>query len=126
MLPAGTRLGPYEIVSSVGSGGMGDVYRARDTRLAREIALKVLPLDFAGDPDRMRRFEAEARAASRLNHPNVVTIHDIGREDDFTYIAMETVEGESLRARIARGTFETREAVELARQVSERLAEAHG
>jgi len=76
-LAPGTRLGPYQIIAPLGSGGMGEVYRARDPRLDREIAVKVLPVDFARDPERMRRFESEARTASRLNHPNIVTIHDV-------------------------------------------------
>jgi len=124
-LASGARLGPYEIVSPVGSGGMGEVYRARDVRLGREIALKILPAGFADDPDRMRRFEEEARTASRLNHPNVVTIHDVGREGGVAFIAMELVEGESLRERIGRGPLPPREATEIAIQIAEGLGRAH-
>src|SRR5205814_10089415 len=96
-LASGTRLGPYEIVAALGAGGMGEVYRARDARLGREVALKVLPLDLAMDAERLRRFEREARAASALNHPNVVTIHDVGTENGTPWLAMELVSGESLR-----------------------------
>ena len=124
-LSAGARLGPYEVLSPLGAGVMGEVYRARDVRLGREIALKILPPGFAGDPDRMRRFEEEARTASRLNHPNVVTIHDIGEEGGVAFIAMELVEGESLRERIGRGRVPPREAVALAAQIADGLARAH-
>jgi serine/threonine protein kinase/tetratricopeptide (TPR) repeat protein len=125
MLASGSRLGPYEIVAPLGAGGMGEVYRARDTRLDRTIAIKVLPAEVADDPDRMKRFEGEARAASRLNHPNVVTIHDIGRDHDVTYIAMELVDGETLRERLASGSLSTRESLALSTQLAEGLARAH-
>src|SRR5262245_58899918 len=85
-LAAHTRLGPYEILAPIGSGGMGEVYRARDTRLRRDVAIKVLPQSVASDPDRLRRFELEARAASQLNHPNIVTVFDIGLSDGAPYI----------------------------------------
>src|SRR5204863_1692178 len=96
-LPAGTHLGPYEIVAPIGAGGMGEVYRARDTRLMRDVAVKVLLPEVASDPERRRRFEQEARAASALNHPSIVTIYDIGENDSAVYIAMELVEGVTLR-----------------------------
>jgi serine/threonine protein kinase/tetratricopeptide (TPR) repeat protein len=124
-LAAGTRLGPYEILAPLGSGGMGEVYRARDTRLGREIAVKILPSGFAANPERMRRFEAEARTASRLNHPNVVTIHDIGRENEIAFIAMELVDGESLRELLSRGAMPVREAIPIAAQIADGLARAH-
>ena len=92
-LAAGSRLGPYEVLAPLGAGGMGEVYRARDTRLGREVAIKVLPAELASDPTRLKRFEKEARSASALNHPNIVTIYDIGSEDGVSYIAMERVEG---------------------------------
>src|SRR6202142_4459872 len=97
-LASGTKLGPYEIIAPLGSGGMGEVYRARDTRLGREVAIKVLPAALASDPERLRRFEREARSASALNHPNIVTIYDIGVSDSVSYIAMELVNGELLRS----------------------------
>src|SRR5262250_1438950 len=100
-IPPGTHLGPYEILSPLGAGGMGEVYRARDPRLGREVAIKVLPASFSKDPDRLRRFEQEARAAGVLNHPNVLTIHDIGTSDGSPYVVSELLEGETLRARLA-------------------------
>ena len=95
-LTSGTKLGAYEILSPLGAGGMGEVYRARDTKLGREVAIKVLPEDVASDRDRLRRFEQEARAASALNHPNIITIHDISEEGSTHYIVMEYVEGKTL------------------------------
>ena len=92
VLQAGTRLGPYEILTPLGAGGMGEVYRARDTRLSREVAIKVLPAEVAGDAARLTRFEKEARTASALNHPNIVTIYDIGQTDSVSWMAMELVE----------------------------------
>src|SRR5215475_794137 len=96
-LAAGTRLGPYEILAPLGAGGMGEVYRGRDTRLGREVAIKVLPAEFSADMGRLKRFENEARAASALNHPNIVTIYDIGSSDSTSWIVMERVEGTTLR-----------------------------
>ena len=109
-LTPGARVGPYEVVSAIGAGGMGEVYRARDTRLGRDVALKVLPAPFAADPDRLRRLEQEARAASALNHPNVLTIFDVGHIDGEPFVASEFVAGETLRARLTRGRsrFRTR------------------
>ncbi len=96
-LSPGIRLGPYEVVSPLGAGGMGEVWKARDTRLGREVAIKVLPAEVASDPSRLKRFEKEARSASALNHPNIVTIYDIGSADSVSYIAMEKVDGKTLR-----------------------------
>jgi serine/threonine protein kinase len=96
-LAAGTKLGPYEIAAPLGAGGMGEVYRAKDPRLGREVAIKVLPASFAQDADRLRRFEQEARSASALNHPNIVMIHEIGTANGSSYIAMELVEGGAAR-----------------------------
>jgi serine/threonine protein kinase len=104
-LQRGARLAPYEIVSFLGAGGMGEVYRARDTRLLRDVAIKVLPAGIASDRERLKRFEREARAASALNHPNIVTIHDIGSSDGVSYIAMELVEGDSLRKLLLGGAL---------------------
>ena len=92
-LAAGARLGPYELLAPLGAGGMGEVYRARDTRLSREVAIKVLPSELSSDPSRLKRFEKEARSASALNHPNIVTVYDIGSEGGVSYIAMELVDG---------------------------------
>src|SRR5881396_1806506 len=103
MLSAGTKLGPYEIVAPLGAGGMGEVYRARDTRLGREVAIKVLPESFSKDPDRLRRFEQEARAASQLNHPNIVTVHDFGTHGGAPYVVQELLEGETLREKLRLG-----------------------
>jgi len=119
------RLGPYEILAPLGAGGMGEVYRARDTRLGREVAIKVLPASFSKDGDRLRRFEQEARAASALNHPNILTIHDFGSEAGAPYVVTELLEGETLRERLARGAIPSRKAVELGVQIANGLAAAH-
>jgi eukaryotic-like serine/threonine-protein kinase len=125
-LSAGSRLGPYEIVAPLGAGGMGEVYRAKDAKLGREIAVKVLPSATASDPDRRRRFEMEARSASALNHPNILTIYDIGETDGTIYIAMELVEGKTLRELVAPGEpLPTKRLLELAVQTAEGLAKAH-
>src|ERR1700726_165411 len=102
-LVPGSRLGPYEILAPLGAGGMGEVYRARDVRLGRLIAIKVLPSDVADDTVRLQRFEREARAASSLNHPNILTVLDVGSENSISYIAMELVGGETLRHLISSG-----------------------
>ncbi|MEX1245889.1 MAG: protein kinase [Thermoanaerobaculia bacterium] len=125
-LSAGARLGPYEILAPIGAGGMGEVYRARDAKLGREIAVKVLPSAMASDPDRRQRFEQEARSASALNHPNILTIHDIGEVDGTTYIAMELVEGKTLRELVASGeALPTKRLLDIAVQTAEGLAKAH-
>jgi len=124
-LPHGTRLGPYEIEGELGRGGMGEVYRARDTRLGREVAIKILPAAFAADPDSLRRFEKETRAVASLSHPNVVTLLDVGEQDGVRYAVAELVAGETLRARLAAGPLRPREAAEIAAQVAEGLAAAH-
>ncbi len=121
----GTRLGSYEVSSLLGSGGMGEVYRARDTKLDRQVAVKVLPSEVAGDEERRRRFEAEARSASALNHPNIVTVYDIGSADSTIYVAMELVEGKTLRELILAEPLQTRKLLEIAVQVADGLAKAH-
>ncbi|HEX5855772.1 MAG TPA: serine/threonine-protein kinase, partial [Thermoanaerobaculia bacterium] len=121
----GTRLGPFEIVGPLGAGGMGEVFLARDTRLGREVAVKVLPEGLAGDPERLKRFEKEARSASALNHPNIVTIYEIGSEGGVSYIAMERVEGSTLRELLAGGPLPTKKILSMAAQVAEGLAKAH-
>jgi serine/threonine protein kinase/tetratricopeptide (TPR) repeat protein len=123
-LAPGTRLGPYILQSLLGAGGMGEVYRAEDSRLGRTVAIKVLPPNLA-TPDRVARFEQEARAASSLNHPNILTIHDVGREGDVAYFATEWVDGETIRAILTHGPVPLRRAIQLAHQVAEGLAKAH-
>ncbi len=118
-------MGPYEILAPLGAGGMGEVYRARDTRLGREVALKVLPAEFSENPERRQRFEQEARAASALNHPNIVVVHDVGSEAGVLYQVSELVAGESLRAPLRRGPMRARRAIELAVQIAEGMAAAH-
>jgi serine/threonine protein kinase len=124
-LTAGTRLGPYEIVGLLGAGGMGEVYRARDPRLQREVAVKVLPTAFTSDPERRSRFEQEARAAGSLNHPNIVAVFDIGSENGALYIVQELLEGENLRDRLRQGPVALRKALEFAAQAARGLAAAH-
>src|SRR5262245_66102670 len=104
MLNAGTRLGPYEIVNPLGAGGMGEVYKARDTRLDRIVAIKVLPNAFAGDPQFRERFDREARVISQLTHPHICTLHDVGDQDGVAFLVMELLEGETLEHRLARAT----------------------
>jgi Tol biopolymer transport system component/predicted Ser/Thr protein kinase len=125
-LKAGDRLGSFDVLGPIGAGGMGEVYRARDTRLGREVALKVLPEALAEDRERLSRFEQEARAASALNHPNIVTIHEIGRDGETTFIAMELVDGKTLRELAASGPMPVRKILQYAAQVAEGLAKAHG
>jgi hypothetical protein len=125
-IPAGARLGAYEVLAPLGAGGMGEVYRARDTRLGREVALKVLPESLASDRDRLARFEQEARSASALNHPNIVTIHEIGREGEIAFIAMELVDGKTLRELVVSGPMPVRRILGIAAQIAEGLAKAHG
>jgi len=124
-LAAGTKLGPYEILSPLGAGGMGEVYRARDTRLGREVAVKVLAAGTTESRERAMRFEREARAASALNHPNIVTIHDIGVEEGATYIAMELVDGTTLRESQPGSPMPAKRVLEVAAQIADGLAKAH-
>jgi predicted ATPase len=124
-LARGTRLGSYEILSFIGAGGMGEVYRARDTRLLRDVALKTLPAQSTNDSSIQRRFEQEACSASALNHPNIVTIHDIGRAEAVSYIAMEVVDGRTLRDMLADGPLAIDKLIDLAAQVADGLAAAH-
>jgi serine/threonine protein kinase len=124
-LAVGKRLGPYEIVGLLGAGGMGEVYRARDAKLDRDVAIKVIPAGISEDPARRQRFEQEARAASGLNHPGIVTIYDIGFADGVTYIAMELVEGRTLREIRAEAPLAVRKLLEIGAQCAEALAKAH-
>ncbi len=125
-LAVGTCLGPYEILAPLGAGGMGEVYRARDTRLGREVAVKVLPETLSSDEGRLRRFEKEARSASSLNHPNIVTVFDIGSSGSIPYIAMELVAGATLRELLAEGPLPVKRLLGIAAQIADGLAKAHG
>ena len=128
-ISVGTLLGPYEVVAPIGAGGMGEVYRARDTRIGREVAIKVLPPTFALDSDRLRRFELEARAAGTLNHPNLVTVYDLGTDNGTPYVAMELLEGETLREKLelngAAVRLPIRKAIDYSVQIANGLAAAH-
>src|SRR5271165_1955093 len=124
-LSANQELGPYEIIAPVGEGGMGEVYRARDTRLNRSVAIKVLPQSIAADAGRMQRFEQEARSIAALNHPNILAIYDVGVQDGTSYLVMELLEGETLRKRLERGALPARKAVEVGTQIAYGLAAAH-
>jgi eukaryotic-like serine/threonine-protein kinase len=124
-LSVGTRLGPYEIVALLGTGGMGEVYRAHDPRLGRDVAIKVLPAAFSADPDRLRRFEQEARAAAALNHPNILAVYDLGTHDGAPYVVSELLEGTTLREALANGAFPVRKVVDYATQIANGLATAH-
>jgi Tol biopolymer transport system component len=124
-LAAGARLGPYEIRSLLGAGGMGEVYRARDTRLGRDVAVKVLPSSYSADPDRLRRFEQEARAASVLSHPNILAIYDVGTEDGSPYVVSELLEGETLRQKLVAAPLSVKKAIDYAIHIAEGLAAAH-
>src|SRR5437773_3038071 len=124
-LSAGTRLGPYEILSAIGAGGMGEVYRARDTTLNRDVAMKVLPESFASDPDRLARFTREAQTLASLNHPNIAHIHGLQESGGVRALVMELVEGDDLSQRIARGAIPIDEALPIAKQIAEALEAAH-
>src|SRR5262245_49230046 len=126
----GVRLGVYEIVELVGSGGMGEVYRARDPRLGRDVAVKVLPSALSTDADRLRRFEQEARAAAALNHPNILAVHDVGTGENadlgsVPYVVSELLEGATLRERLHNGALPVRKAIDVAVQIAHGLAAAH-
>jgi serine/threonine protein kinase/Tol biopolymer transport system component len=124
-LSPSTRLGPYEIVEPLGAGGMGEVYRARDTRLGRDVAIKVLPAHVADQPEARQRFEREARLVSSLNHPNICVLHDIGQQDGIDFLVMEYLEGETLAARLRKGPLPLAQALEYGVQITMALAEAH-
>ena len=121
----GTKLGPYEILAALGSGGMGEVYKARDERLEREVAIKVLPERLAADPQALARFEREARAVAALSHPNLLSLFDIGSEQGISYAVTELLEGETLRSRLRRGALPWTKAAEIGTALAEGLAAAH-
>src|SRR4029079_19021166 len=125
MLSPGTKLGRYEIRSQLGAGGMGVVYLAQDTRLDRKVALKILPDGVAADPDRMKRFEQEAKAASGLNHPNIITIYEIDHADATSFIATEFIEGVTLRERMSAQGLPPADVLNIAVQIASALAAAH-
>jgi len=124
-LPAGTRLGPYEILTPLGAGGMGEVYKARDTRLGRDVAIKVPPAHLSANPEVRARFEREARAISQLNHPHIYSLHDIGRQDDVDYLVMEYLEGETLAARLTKGPLPLAEVLRHGIEIANALGCAH-
>src|SRR6185503_12652462 len=117
-LVPGSAIGPYEVINRLGAGGMGDIYLAQDTRLGRKVVLKALPSAFTKDPERVRRFQLEARAASGLNHPNIITVYEIGEVDHLHYIAIEFIEGETLRHRLANGPLPINESLRIAISVA--------
>ena len=125
IITPGTRFNHYEVVSQLGAGGMGEVYLAEDPRLGRRVAIKLLPAEFARDSDRLRRFEQEARATSALNHPNILTVYDIGAHEGAPYIVAELLEGEELSELIKQGAIAPRKAIDYARQIADGLAAAH-
>src|SRR5690349_11641932 len=124
-LASGTRLGPYEVLFAIGAGGMGEVYRARDTRLGRDVAIKVLPQHLSSDPDLKARLEREAKAISSLNHPNICMLHDIGHQDGVDFLVMELLEGETLADRLQRRAIPLKQALEYGVEIAEALEKAH-
>ena len=124
-LTTGTKLGPYEITGAVGAGGMGEVYRARDTRLGRDVAIKVLPEAFAKDAILKERFEREAKAISSLNHPNICTLYDVGHQNGTDYLVMELLEGDSLAERLAKGGLPVAETLRIGMEMADALERAH-
>src|SRR5712691_7638011 len=123
---SGTRLGPYEIRSAIGAGGMGEVYRARDTKLGRDVAIKVLPEEFAHDPERLSRFQREAKMLAALNHPNIATIHGLDQSDGVHYLVMELVDGQTLAQRLHAGPMDIEGALRICGQIADALEAAHG
>ena len=124
-LTSGTKLGPYEIQSPLGAGGMGEVYRARDTRLDRTVAIKILPAHLTDNPEAKQRFDREARAISSLNHPNICTLYDVGHQDGTDYLVMEFLEGETLASRLAKGALPPEQVLKYGIEICEGLEKAH-
>src|ERR1700681_3885125 len=124
-LPAGTKLGPYEVLSAIGAGGMGEVYRARDTRLDRIVAIKVLPTHLAERAELRERFEREARTIASLNHPHICTLFDTGHQDDIDFLVMEYIEGETLAQRLVKGPLPIQQVLQYAIEIADALDKAH-
>src|ERR1700686_4336451 len=124
-LAPGTKLGPYEIQSPLGAGGMGEVYRAKDTRLDRTVAIKILPAHLSSDPVRKQRFEREAKTISSLNHPNICVLHDVGQQDGIDYLVMECVEGKTLAKRLEKGALPLEQVLKYGTQIADALDKAH-
>ena len=124
-LTAGTKLGPYEVIAPLGAGGMGEVYRATDTRLDRTVAIKILPLHLSDNPEAKQRFEREARTISSLNHPHICVLHDVGSQNGTDYLVMEYVQGETLEARLQKGPMPLKQALECGMQICDALEKAH-
>src|SRR5260370_16966723 len=124
-LAPGTKLGPYEVLGALGAGGMGEVYRARDTRLERTVAIKILPASISADPVAKQRFEREAKTISGLNHPNIWTLHDVGSQDGVDYLVMECVEGETLGKRLEKGPLPLEQVLKIGAQIADALDKAH-
>jgi eukaryotic-like serine/threonine-protein kinase len=125
LLSAGTRLGPYEIIAAIGAGGMGEVYRAKDKRLDRTVAIKVMPSQLSGKAELKQRFDREARAISNLSHPHICTLHDIGHHDGIDYVVMEFIEGQTLAERLSKGALPTAQALQIGIQIGDALDKAH-
>src|SRR5207302_800663 len=124
-IASGTKIGPYEVLAPLGAGGMGEVYRAKDTRLGRDVAIKILPKDMSADPERKQRFEREAKTISSLNHPNICTLHDIGSQNGMDYLVMECVEGETLSKRLEKGPLPLEQVLKYGMQIADALDKAH-
>src|ERR1700693_5866941 len=124
-LAPGTKLGPYEIALPLGVGGMGEVYRARDTRLGRNVAIKILPAQFSSDPGRKQRFDREAKTISTLNHPHICVLYDVGHQDGMDYLVMECVEGETLAMRLEKGPLPLEQVLKFGAQIADALDRAH-
>src|SRR6202140_2815714 len=124
-LAPGTKLGPYEIQSPLGAGGMGEVYRAKDTRLDRTVAIKILPAPLSSDPGRKQRFEREAKTISSLNHPNICLLYDVGQQDGIDYLVMECIEGETLSKRLEKGALPLEQVLKYGTQIADALDKAH-
>src|SRR5467141_3017623 len=124
-LSSGVRLGPYEILDAIGAGGMGEVYRARDTRLERTVAIKILPAQFSSNPVRKQRFEREAKTISSLNHPHICVLYDVGHQDGVDYLVMECVKGETLAKRLEKGPLPLEQVLKFGAQIADGLDRAH-